>query len=235
MSQLNNQSSGPETTNQQSDSHITQPKSTKRAPLWVAPVAALLFGVIYAILPERITLGPSWLPLVVEVIVILPGAIAHLMQHPFTQHTNRIGSFILLSIITIALAIGVVLLVVTLPQRQQGLQAISLLRTGVLLYISNILVFALWYWEIDGNGAHERFQTGHKAADLLFPQQADGNSTGWVPHFFDYLFVAFTASTALSPTDTFPLTRRAKILFIIQASIAITILSIIIGRAINIV
>ena len=127
------------------------------------------------------------------------------------------------------------MLVITLPQRHEGLQAINLLRTGVSLYISNILVFALWYWEIDGHGPHRRFQTGHKAADLLFPQQTDGNSSGWVAHFLDYLFVAFTASTALSPTDTFPLTHRAKMLMIVQALIAMTIFSILIGRAINIV
>jgi hypothetical protein len=234
MSQLNDQQSEPAADQQQATSHAKS-RNKNIAPWWVATLAALLFGVIYTILPGRVTLGPGWIPLAIEIIVILPGRIAHLLKHPFTLRTNRIISFILLGIITTALVIGVLLLVITLPQRQQGVQAIKLLRTGVLLYISNILVFSLWYWEIDGNGPHKRFQSGHKAADLLFPQQVDGNSTGWVPHFFDYLFVAFTGATALSPTDTFPLTHRAKILMMLQASIAITILSIIIGRAINIV
>jgi uncharacterized membrane protein len=233
MSDLNNQPSEP-VADQVAANHV-KPQNTKIAPLWVATLAALLLGVIYTILPARYTLGPSWIPLAIEIIVILPGRIAHLMKHPFSQHTNRISSFIILGITTVALIIGVILLVVSLPKRQEGIQAISLLRTGVLLYISDILVFALWYWEIDGGGPHKRFQAGHKAVDLLFPQQADGNSKNWAPHFFDYLFLAFTGATALSPTDTFPLTRRAKILMMIQATIAITILSMIIGRAINIV
>jgi hypothetical protein len=233
MSQFDNQQSEP-APDPQVDSH-TNKKTPKVAPMWVATIAALLFGVIYAVLPEQITLGPGWLPLAIEIIVILPGYIAHFFKHPYARHIKHISAFIVLGIVTIALAIGVILLVSTLPQRHEGIQAINLLRTGVLLYVSNILVFSLWYWEIDGNGPHQRFQAGHKASDLLFPQQSDGNSKGWVPYFVDYLFVAFTASTALSPTDTFPLTHRAKLLMTIQAIIAMTILSILIGRAINIV
>jgi hypothetical protein len=232
MSQFNDQQSE-QTPDPQVDSHQGK-KGTKVAPLWVATIVALLIGIIYVILPKRITLGPGWLPLAIEIIVILPSIIAHLIKHPAAPHINRISAFIVLGIVTIALSIAVILLVATLPQRQGGHQAINLLRTGVSLYISNILVFSLWYWEIDGNGPHKRFQAGHKASDLLFPQQADGNSKGWVPYFVDYLFVAFTASTALSPTDTFPLTHRAKLLMTIQALIAMTILSILIGRAINI-
>ncbi|WP_149400985.1 hypothetical protein [Dictyobacter arantiisoli] len=212
-----------------------RPKNAGVAPLWISTIAALLFGALYAILPEWITVGPSWILLVIELIIILPGTIAYWLNHPFSIRTNRILAFVLLGIITVSLISGIVLLVVTLPQRQQGIQAIGLLRTGTLLYLCNILVFALWYWEIDGDGPHKRFQAGHQASDFLFPQQIDGNSWGWAPHFVDYLFLAFTGATALSPTDTYPLTRPAKCLMMIEAIIAMTILTILIGRAINIV
>src|SRR5690349_526291 len=79
------------------------------------------------------------------------------------------------------------------------------------------LVFALWYWELDGEGPWKRHLSGQQPGDFLFPQQANdfpqpANGKRWVPHFLDYLFVAFTDATALSPADTYPLTRAAKTL-----------------------
>ncbi|GHO84121.1 DUF1345 domain-containing protein [Dictyobacter formicarum] len=207
----------------------------KVAPLWVSTVATLVFGILYAILPEHITLGPSWLPLVLELVIILPGTTASLIRHPLSARTNRVLAFCLLGITTTALIIGVILLITTLPERHEGREAISLLRTGALLWISNVLVFGLWYWEIDGDGPHKRATAGHQAADFLFPQQADGNTHNWIPHFVDYLFLGFTAAIALSPADTYPLSRRAKALMMVEALIAMTILTILIGRAINII
>ncbi|WP_126548894.1 hypothetical protein [Dictyobacter kobayashii] len=212
---------------------VTQPAQV--APLWVSTVATLIFGVLYAILPEHITPGPSWLPLLLELLIILPGTIAYLLQHPFSVRTNRLIAFCLLGIITIFLISSVVLLITTLPARHQGRDAISLLRTAALLWSSNVLVFGLWYWEIDGNGPHRRAEIGHQATDFLFPQQADGNTKNWVPHFLDYLFLGFTGATALSPADTYPLSHRAKALMMVEALIAMVILTVLIGRAINIV
>lgn len=203
------------------------------APLWMSTLAALVFGITYAILPKHITLGPGWLPLAIELVLILPGTIATLLHHPFSARTNSIIAFLILGLITIFLIIGIILLIVTLPQRKEN-QAASLLHTGGLLWIANVLVFSLWYWEIDGNGPHKRAKTKHKARDLLFPQQIDGNTSGWIPYFIDYLFVSFTAATAFSPTDTEPLTHRVKALMIIEALIAMIVISILISRATNI-
>ena len=98
----------------------------------------------------------------------------------------------------------------------------------------NILVFAFWYWEIDGGGPRRRHEAGHRAADFLFPQQVEGKSGKWAAGFFDYLFVAFTGATAFSPTDTYPLTRRAKALMMVEAILSLTIVVILIGRVANI-
>ena len=109
-----------------------------------------------------------------------------------------------------------------------------LLRSAALLWITNILVFALWYWEFDGGGPHKRHKSGHQAADFMFPQQADGNKTGWVPEFVDYLFVAFTGATALSPADTLPLSRPAKLLMVTEAMLSLIIIVLLAARAVNI-
>jgi uncharacterized membrane protein len=112
-----------------------------------------------------------------------------------------------------------------------GMIVIGLLYAA-LLWFFNILVFALWYWELDGGGPWKRHLSGHQAADFLFPQQVSGNS--WVPHFLDYLFLAFTGATALSPADTFPLSRLAKTLMMIEAILSLTVVAVLAARAVNI-
>jgi hypothetical protein len=205
----------------------------KAAPKWIAVLGALAFGLLYMALPEKSTFGPTWLPLLIEVLLLIPMIVSWQLRHPLSHHVARILMFILLGIITSALIIGIVLLVRSLPDRSTS-QAATLLRTGVLLWLSNILVFALWYWEIDGGGPRKRHLNGYKGVDFLFPQQVDGNTQGWVPNFIDYLFLAFTGATALSPTDTYPLSRPAKGLMMLEAVTALLILSILIGRAVNI-
>ena len=110
----------------------------------------------------------------------------------------------------------------------------ALLQSSVLLWVFNILVFALWYWEIDGGRPVKRHLAGHQAADFMFPQQAGGNDGSWAPHFLDYLFVAFTGATALSPTDTYPLTRPAKALMMMEAMLSVAIIVLLVARAVNI-
>jgi hypothetical protein len=134
-------------------------------------------------------------------------------------------------VVTLGLAGSIALLIYTLPGNKQ---ASILLRSAGLLWCSNILVFALWYWEIDGGGPHKRRLSGHKAADLMFPQQVDGNTTDWIATFIDYLFVAFTDATALSPADTYPLTPRAKMLMMVEAIFSLIIIVLLAARAVNI-
>src|SRR5438132_460730 len=127
------------------------------------------------------------------------------------------------------LVLGVALLILALSKVTL---ATNLLRSAVLLWLFNILVFALWYWELDGGGPWKRHLSGHRAADFQFPQQAHGKS--WAPHFFDYLFLAFTGATALSPADTNPLTTTAKALMMLEAVLSLTIVGLLIARAVNI-
>jgi hypothetical protein len=220
-----------ETTRQQTSLN-TYPKGPMISR-WAALIGALILGGLFAALPEHITLGFGWIPLILIVIIVLAIAFPHLIRHPFSPSTTRILSLIILGVVTLALVGAVSLLIYTLPNRNQS-QGGMLLRTAGLLWFANILVFALWYWEIDGGGPLQRHLNKHQAADFMFPQQADGNTRGWTPHFLDYLFVAFTAATALSPTDTYPLSRWAKMLMIIEAIIAMMTIVVLAGRAVNI-
>ena len=192
-------------------------------------VGILLTGLLYLVLPPDIILGPGWLLLGLEAVFVVPVVIDILTSWDLSHTMRRIFVLAPLSLSTLALVSGVALFTFTLSTNTH---AINLLRGAALLWFFNILVFALWYWEIDGGGPWKRHRSKHEAADFLFPQQVDGKR--WTPDFLDYLFVAFTGATAFSPTDTFPLTKLAKVLMMIEAVISLAVITIIAARAVNI-
>jgi len=198
-------------------------------PSVAALIAILLTGLLYLALPPNVIIGPNWLLLVVEGAFVVPLIIDLLTAWELSHTARRILVLVPLCVSTLALLVGVALLILTLPTDRH---ATNLLRSAALLWFFNIMVFALWYRELDGGGPWKRHLSGHHAADFLFPQQADGKS--WAPQFLDYLFVAFTGATALSPADTYPLTRLAKALMMIEAVLSLTVIVILVARAVNI-
>ena len=198
-------------------------------PSLAALVALLLTGLLYMVLPPNVIIGPNWLLLVIDGTFVVPLFIDFLSPFNFSHSVRRLLVLVSLGISTVALIVGVVLFILTLPMDKH---ATNLLRSAALLWSFNILVFSLWYWEIDGGGPWKRHLSGHHAADFLFPQQLNGAS--WAPQFFDYLFVAFTGATAFSPTDTYPLTRPAKALMMVEGVLSITLIGIVVARAVNI-
>ena len=194
-----------------------------------ALIGILVIGLLYLVLPANLVIGPNWLLLVVEIVFVVPLVIDVLTAWNLSHKVRRMLVLVPLTVNTLALIVGVALLILSLPT---DTHATNLLRTGALLWAFNILVFALWYWEVDGGGPWRRHLAGYRAADFLFPQQASGEH--WAPHFLDYLYLAFTCATALSPADTYPLTRLAKMLMMCEALLSLTIAAILIARAVNI-
>ena len=112
------------------------------------------------------------------------------------------------------------------------------MRSATLLWVTNILVFAIWYWRLDAGGPHYRDVRGeHTTGAFFFPQMMDGapieNPGPWTPRFVDYLFLAFNTSTAFSPTDTAILSRWAKVLCMLQALISLSIVAILASHAVG--
>ena len=198
---------------------------------WEAILGMLAVGVLYAFLPEQLLIGPGWLLLLIEAIFLLPMTFTLVTERGLPYQTIRPLILILLGVLTLALASGIALLLITLPNDKH---AVILLRAAALLWSANVLAFGLWYWQIDGGGPAKRHAAGHMAADFMFPQQVNGNTTGWMPRFPDYLFLAFTGATALSPADTYPLTRPAKMLMLLEAVLSMMIIVLLAGRAVNI-
>ena len=199
------------------------------APSVAALVGILMTGLLYLVFPPNVLIGPNWLLLVVEAVFAVPLLIDILTAWDLSHTARRMFVLVPLGISTLALVLGVALLILTLSKVTL---ATNLLRSAALLWLFNIMVFALWYWELDGGGPWKRHLSGHRAADFQFPQQAHGES--WAPHFFDYVFLAFIGATALSPADTNPLTRTAKVLMMLEAVLSLTIIGLLVARAVNI-
>jgi len=114
-------------------------------------------------------------------------------------------------------------------------QAIGLIRDTIMVALINILVFSLWYWIIDGYPLQPQ-PPAHEPNDFLFPQYGNPapKFATWSPSYLDYLFLAFTTTTAFGPTDTLPLTHRAKMLMLLQALLSLIIIVVLAGRALSI-
>ncbi|GCF10476.1 DUF1345 domain-containing protein [Dictyobacter arantiisoli] len=206
-----------------------EPHLVGQLPKVTVSVGTLLVGIFYYFLPDELRIGPGWTLIVIEVVLLLPIWQYWITGRPLPHFVARRLLLIMLVLVTIALSISVVLLISRISTFKSGFQ---LLRSATLLWLTNIAVFALWYWNMDGGGPRKRHEAGHKAVDFLFPQQASGIE--WVPQFFDYFFVSFTGATAFSPTDTYPLTRRAKMLMMIEGLLSLAIVAVLISRVANI-
>jgi hypothetical protein len=204
-------------------------------PRWPAVLAVLATGSLFLLMPERLTFGPNWLLLALVGILTIPTVITRRVGN--TQLNYWFGMS-LSAVITCALVWSLTFLIAGLPTKKENPE--ELLRAAVALWISNILVFACWYWRLDAGGPHQRDLRGfHTEGAFLFPQMTLPDNSKlmkarWRPGFVDYLFLAFNTSTAFSPTDVPVLSRWAKLLMMIQSSISLGTLAILAARAINI-
>ena len=215
-----------------SPEHIDKPE-----PRGQAVLAFLAIGAIYVALPRDLIVGPIWLLPNLIVVLLVPTVVSHRVG----KHSlNRTLGFIINGITTLALIGSVILLVRTLPSHRES--PLQLLRSGGLLWLTNVIVFALWYWRLDGGGPTLR-QKEKKfgSTSFLFPQmqiprdeRPEFACVRWRPRFVDYLFVAFTQSSTFGPTDAPLLARWAKVLAMIQILISLTIVILLISRAVGV-
>jgi hypothetical protein len=202
-------------------------------PRWPAFVAVLSVIGIYAALPRYLVLGPRWLFPGVVLGLLVPAVVTHVRGHHFL---NRLFGFTVNGAVTACLVASVGLLIEELPAHR--VEPGRLLLSAGLLWATNVLVFALWYWRLDAGGPHGRdARPGHPDGAFLFPQMTMESQPGaacWSPNFVDYLFLAFNVSTAFSPTDAPVLARWAKALMMLQSLISLTVLALLAARAVNI-
>jgi hypothetical protein len=210
-----------------------KPAPAKHQPVWPAALALLAVGGLHLALPDPLTFGPPWLLLGAVFLLLIPVNIARLRG---SFALNQTLGFFLLAVVTAAMSWSLYLLVRSLPSHT--LSPGTLLRAAASLWVTNILVFASWYWRLDAGGPHQRYLNGsHVKGDFLFPQMTlppASQNPGWSPGFVDYLFLAFNTSTAFSPTDSPVLSRWAKVAMMVQSSISLATLALLAARAVNI-
>lgn len=207
-----------------------------REPYWHAQLAAAVILGLSLTLPERLTLGPSWvLPVLAGVLLV-----GLALTTPYRRHDEstprRALAIGLVALVTVGNAGSLALLVDSLVTGTH-LRASELLHFGGVVWANNIAVFALWFWELDRGGPARRLRNDEDAPpDFLFPQMTspDLAPKGWAPLFVDYLYVAFTNATAFSPTDAMPLSRRSKALMLVQAVASLVTVALILARAVNV-
>jgi uncharacterized membrane protein len=140
-----------------------------------------------------------------------------------------------IAIVSAANAASIILLVHLLINGAEATTAATLFRAAVHMWVVNVLLFGLWYWQLDGGGPLERPACAPADRDFLFPQQTEPSllERAWRPLFLDYLYVSFTNATAFSPTDTMPLSRWAKMLMLVQSAISLALAVMVVARAVN--
>ena len=206
-------------------------------PRWQVIFALLAVAGIYLALPKELVVGPAWLLPVLVVALLIPTVFAHRTGR---HSLNHVLGIVICAIITFGLIASVILLVTTIKGEKEP--ALTLLRSGGALCLTNVLVFALWYWRLDGGGPRKReAEQKFGSRSFVFPQMQIEKSErgtfgigGWRPSFVDYLFIAFTTSSTFGPTDAPVLTRWAKLLAMTQILISLTIMVLLISRAVGV-
>jgi hypothetical protein len=219
---------------------------------WLARASVVVVAVLQLLLVNRLGIEPRWLAPLLEMSLIIPLSAAtawtqsnvraasadrHWVSVARQRRAIRLVALFITALITILNSAALLHLVTALLSGGAKENGQSLLLDALNLWFTNVIAFTLWYWSIDRGGPASRGITRKEVDDFLFPQmtleQSDPNRN-WSPGFIDYLFLSFTNATAFSPTDTLPLTPRAKLLMMAQSGISLMTIALVAARAVNI-
>ena len=212
-------------------------RPTQGEARWPAAVSVAVAIALQFPLPDRVVLvRPVWLLPVLEVVLLVLITVASPRRMSRESRAIRLLDLSLAAVLSLANGWSVARLVTGLVHGTQGSTAGPLLVTGGVIWLTNIIVFGLWYWALDRGGPVARAKATHPCPDFLFVQMTspDLAPPDWEPDFGDYLYVAFTNATAFSPTDVMPLSRWAKMAMTVQALISIVTVVLVVARAVNI-
>jgi hypothetical protein len=204
---------------------------------WPMAGAVLAAIVLTILLPEALRLGPRWLLPLIETVLLLVVVVGDPGRINRRSRELRTVSIVLVSVLVFATLWSTAQLIDDLIHGGPATNSANeLLAAGTAVWFSNIIAFALLYWEIDGGGAAVRAHQFPEDADFAFPQQSNPRLArpGWRPLFVDYVYLGYTNATAFSPTDVMPLAPWAKLTMAVQSFISIAILGLVIARAVNV-
>jgi uncharacterized membrane protein len=204
-------------------------------PVWPAQLTVLVAIGLQFTLPERLTVGPSWLLPALEGVLVIGLAMATPRELEHEHALRRRAAVGLVALVSAANIFSLIALTHYLLHHDVS-NGRELIVAGMLIWLTNFLIFGLWYWEIDRGGPGRRAAGHDGPPDFLFPQMSDDRiePVDWRPGFIDYLYVSLTNATAFSPTDTMPLTAMAKSIMGIQSIVSLVTIGLVVSRAVNI-
>lgn len=204
--------------------------------LAVSSYIALTIGLRVA-QPHRESLGPVWLVPSIEVAMLIALVAADPAHIHHRRRWLRPVAIVLVVLLTVVALTSTAVLITELVRGGKVTQeATSLLASGALIWLGNVLVFSLLYWLLDSGGPYARYRHEHEYPDLAFTQQLSPEYAppGWLPQYVDYLVLGLTTSTAFSPTDVMPMSRWAKLLMALQSLVSLLVVGLVIARAVNV-
>jgi uncharacterized membrane protein len=208
---------------------------TREEPRVPVTIAILVAIALMVALPARVANHPRWLLPGLAVLLLIGVFVAKSTQDRRSR-ALRATSLLLIGVLSIANAASAARLVLDLVNSRGITDPAVLLLTGAAIWLTNVVVFALWYWEFDRGGPVARALASKPYPDFLFPQMTSPEMTSpdWEPTFVDYLYVSFTNATAFSPTDVMPLSRWAKLTMLAQSLVSIVTVALVVARAVNV-
>ena len=211
-------------------------RPTRGEHRWPSVLTIAVAITLQLVLPAPLVLFPRWVLPGLELALLVMLVVANPVRLVRRHVLLRLGGLGLVVALTVANAGSAVLLIDALLTGRTSNNAMTLIGSGAAVYATNIIAFAVWYWELDRGGPLARSAGERQHTDFLFPQMATPEVAppDWEPTFLDYLYVSYTNATAFSPTDTMPLSRWSKMLMLVQSAIALGSIALIIARAVNV-
>jgi hypothetical protein len=217
-----------------------------RVPSWLRPgdpenrwpvlIAIFAVIVIQHSIPVQYTVLPRWPLIIMELLLLLVMLLINPVRLSRPTTIGKWASLVLTAAITIDNTASAVVLANRILSGEVSNKPAVLLGGGAAIFVTNVIAFGIWYWELDRGGPFARRAGRHPYPDFLFPQMTDPDKArpDWRPTFVDYLYVSFTNVVAFSPTDTMPLARWAKGMMTVQSLVSMTTIALVIARAVNV-
>jgi uncharacterized membrane protein len=203
---------------------------------WPASIAVVVALTLQVTLPDALILGPRWILPALELLLLVPLTITKPRRYHSDAPIVRRASIVLIALVNVANIASLVLLAHDVISGRQ-IVGRQLVLSSIEIWMTNVLIFGLWYWELDRRGPGARTLPKPYPPDFLFPQMTSPDACQvqrWRPNFIDYLYVSLTNGTAFSPTDTMPLSRKVKALMGVQCIASLLTVVLVAARAVNI-
>jgi uncharacterized membrane protein len=204
----------------------------RRDPLWPGQLALLIAITLGFALPSELTIGPPWLVPGCEGAVLV-GMIGMTPRKPDRETSRRRGLRLALAAFVSAMNVVALFLLARSLGGGSAQSARSLLVAGAVLWLTSVLLFAIWFWEFDGDGPIRRARGDSGPPDFRFPQTDDRGWGEWQPSFGDYLYLSLTNASTFGPAEMAPLTAEAKLMMGLQTVASLTTTTIVLAYAIN--